>query len=192
MQLSPKHPLFLLATLLAFALGTGCASRLYEREDQLSNGKELAKRPSVPSPSRDRIDKFNKFYVCCKVKDDYARSGFSPDFRKTYLIQEGRELVNTMFSPLHDSSQNLIMIRVSGNATTFPLSVPYMEKTAYMKKIVLTMQQYYRIPEDSVVAIISSYNGKVPIPCPVVDLKACRYIAHGLLKQALREEEGIM
>ncbi|MBN1131118.1 MAG: hypothetical protein JXA71_19165, partial [Chitinispirillaceae bacterium] len=147
-------------------------------------------RASAPASPSDRIDKFNRNYISCRAKDDFEKDGCSPDFRKTYFVQEGKNVVNTMFIPLHDSSRNLVMIKVAGDKATFPLSIPYMEKTAYMRDIVSAMQRHYHFSEDSAVVVISSFNGRRPMPCPVVSLPACEYIAKNLLKNVLQEGMG--
>ena len=184
-----KQLILILAMMAESALLTmGCGGPVYSGKSTDPAIEKDRKGVSAQTPLRDRLDKFNRVYVCCKAREDYKSSGYRSDFQKTYLIQEGKELVNTMFVPLNDTSKNLIMIKVVGNNTTFSLSMAYMEETAYVKNIVAAMQKNYNISEDSAVAIIATYNGKKLTPCPVLSLRSCKYIAKTLLKSALKEE----
>ena len=168
-----------------------CGGHMYSRKSAGPITDETRKGVSVQAPSRDRMDKFNHAYVCCKAMEDFKKSGCRQDFRKTYFILEGKELVNTMFAPLSDTSKNLFMLKVVGSNTTFPLSVAYMEQTAYMKNIVATLQSYYHFSEDSAVTVIATYNGEKPSQCPILTLQASEYIAKTLLKKVLDEESGM-
>ena len=168
-----------------------CSGAMYTRTGSGPPMDKNRKSISVQAPSRDRIDKFNRVYVCCKAREDFKNGGFRPDFRKTYFIQEGKELVNTMFAPLSDTSKSLLMIKVVGDQATFPLSVTYMEQTAYMKNIIATLQSYYHFSEDSAVTVVATFNGKRPSLCPILTLRASEYIAKTLLKNVLDEEGGM-
>jgi hypothetical protein len=168
-----------------------CGGAMYSRTGSGPAMDKNRKSVSVQAPSRDRIDKFNRVYVCCKAREDFKNGGFRPDFRKTYFIQEGKALVNTMFAPLSDTSESLLMIKVVGDQATFPLSVTYMEQTAYMRNIISTLQSYYHFSEDSAVTVIASYNGKRPTKCPMLTMRASEYIAKTLLKNVLDEEGGM-
>jgi hypothetical protein len=176
----------------AMILLMNCGGAMYSRKSAGPMTDKNRKGVSVQAPSRDRIDKFNRVYVCCKAREDFKNGGFRPDFRKTYFIQEGKELVNTMFAPLSDTSKNLFMIKVAGNQATFPLSVSYMEQTAYMKNIIAALQSYYHLSEDTAVTVVATCNGKQPSPCPVLTRKECEYIAKTLLKNVLDEESGTL
>jgi hypothetical protein len=146
---------------------------------------------SAQASSQDQIEKFKRGNVWCKAREDYKKSGFSQDFRKTYFILEGKELVFTLFAPLSDSSKNLLMLPVVGDHGTFPLSVTYMEQTAYIRNIVTTLRSYYHFSEDSAVTVIASYNGKRLTKCPILTMRASEYIAKTLLKNVLDEEGGM-
>jgi hypothetical protein len=167
-----------------------CGGAVYSRKSAGPTMNKTHKGVSVQEPSPDRIDKYNRAHVCCKAREDFKNGGFRPDFRKTYFIQEGKELVSTMFAPLSDTSKSLLMIKVIGNQATFPLSVTYMEQTAYMKNIITTLQSYYHFSEDSAVTVVATYNGKRPSLCPILTLHASAYIAKTLLKNVLDEEGG--
>ena len=143
---------------------------------------------SIQATSREQSEKFNRGTVCCRAMDEFKKGGFRQDFRKTYFILEGKELVFTMFAPLSDTSKNLLMLPVVGDHATFPLSVTYMEQTAYMKNIVTTLQSYYHFSEDSAVSIVATFNGKRPTKCPILTMRASEYIAKTLLKNVLDEE----
>jgi hypothetical protein len=188
MKLSKRLLLLSAAVAATILLMQGCGGHIYTRKSSGPSVEKNRKNVSVQAPSRDRIDKFNSTYVCCKALEDFKNSGYRPDFKKAYFIQEGKELVNTMFAPLNDTSKNLLMIKIVGSNATFPLSVTYMEETAYMKHIVSTMQSYYHFSEDSTVAIIASYNGKKLTQCPILSIRSCKHIAKTLLKNVLKEE----
>jgi hypothetical protein len=184
----PAHVFYGIALITICLLS--CGGHVYSRKSAGPVTDKNRKGVSVQAPSRDRIDKFNRVYVCCKAREDFKNGGFRTDFRKTYFIQEGKELVNTMFAPLSDTSKNLFMVKVVGNQATFPLSITYMEQTAYMKNIIATLQSYYHLSEDSAIAVVATSNGKLAPPCPILTLKECEYIAKTLLKNVLDEESG--
>ena len=182
-------PRYLTILLAAVLFSAGCGGYQYSQKGGGTLKDSAPKEGPIPSASSERIDKFNKTYVCCKAREEFKNEGYRPDFRKTYFIQEGKELVNTMFAPLSDTSKNLLMLKVVGDNATFPLSVTYMEQTAYMTRIVATMQRYYHFTEDSAVTIVASYNGKRLTQCPVLSLRSSHYIAKTLLKNVLTEED---